>query len=384
MKRITYILSGVLLLLIMQSCGTNTNKRGGDNGFLADADTLSVEYASGFTLFKKWECHFVEVNDLSDSGEKGNIYKYALIPRDLEVELDSIPKEYEVIRTPIQRVICMTTLQLSSLLKLNAIDHIVGLTSTRYIHDKEVKSRLESSSIRQIGIEGEFDIEVVMDAKPEVIFISPFKRGGSSDIANWGITTFNYLGYKESSPLGQAEWLRLMGIMFGMEERAEQIFKEIEDNYNSLKTLCQNVENRPKVMSGELHSGSWYVVGGESYLAQLFRDAGADYFMTNDQQSGGFYVDYESVYAQGYNADYWRIVNSYNGNYSYDILLASDSRYSDFKPFKQEGVIYCNLRERPFYERTPMEPDVVLKDLIKIFHPSLLTDHQPVYYDLLK
>lgn len=384
MKTTTHILILCILLVWAGSCGTTSNGKGGDESFLADADTLGVEYADGFRLFKKGECHFVEVNDLGESGQKGNVYKYALIPRELDVEIDSIPQEYEIIRTPIQRVICMTTLQLSSLLKLDAIDKIVGLTSTRYIHDKEVKKRLESGQIRQIGIEGEFDIEIVMDSRPEVIFISPFKRGGYSGIEDWGITTFNYLGYKEPSPLGQAEWIKLMGIMFAMEQKAEKIFEQIEYSYNTLKSLCQNVEHRPKVMSGELHSGSWYVVGGESYLAQLFRDAGGDYFMTNDQQSGGFYVDYESVYAQGYDADYWRIVNSYNGNYGYDILLASDSRYSDFKPLKEHGVIYCNLRERPFYERTPMEPDVVLKDLIKIFHPALLPNHQPVYYELLK
>ncbi len=383
MRTTLHIATIAALLLLVVGCGSNASK-GGDTGFLADADTLSVKYADGFKLFEKGGCHFVEINDLSENGQKGNTYKYALIPKELEVNTDSIPEEYEIIRTPIQRVICMTTLQLSSLLKLDAVDKIVGLTSTRYIHNKEVKSRLESGLIRQIGIEGEFDIEIVMDSRPEVIFISPFKRGGYSGITDWGITTFNYLGYKEPSPLGQAEWIKLVGLMFGIEERAEQIFEQIEFNYNSLKSLCQDVANRPKVMSGELHSGSWYVVGGESYLAQLFRDAGADYFMTNDQQSGGFYVDYESVYAQGYDADYWRIVNSYNGDYNYDILLASDSRYSDFKPFKEHSVIYCNLRERPFYERTPMEPDVVLKDLIKIFHPEILSDHQSVYYELLK
>ena len=133
-----------------------------------------------------------------------------------------------------------------------------------------------------------------------------------------------------------------------------------------------------------MHSGNWYVVGGDSYLAQLFRDAGASYFMKNDNESGGFYVDFETVYSQGANADYWRMVNSHNGTFTYEALKQSDARYADFKAFKEKSLIYCNLREKPFYENTPVEPEVVLGDLIKIFHPTLLPEHTPVYYELLK
>ena len=30
-----------------------------------------------------------------------------------------------------------------------------------------------------------------------------------------------------------------------------------------------------------------------------------------------------------------------------------------------------------------MQPDVVLADLIRVFHPGLLTGHKPVFYELL-
>ncbi len=376
----TYIISTIALVVLMSSCGTRQVKDSSSSTYLADADTIRVNYAKGFTVLSKGEVRFVEINDLNEHDTRR--YKYALVPRGAVA--DSIPEEYQIIRTPVQRIICMTTLQLSSLLKLEAYDKVVGLTSTRYLHNDSIKSRLESGAIRRIGIEGEFDIEVVMDAKPELIFTSSFKRGGYTEVANIGVTTFDYMGYKESSPLGHAEWIRLVGMLIGLEEQAEEIFEGIESRYLHLKGLTEGVAHRPKVMSGELHSGSWYVVGGESYLAQLFRDAGGDYFMKNDKKLGGFYVDYESVYAQGYDSDYWRIANSYNGEFTYDTLLSSDSRYGDFKPFRDRGVIYCNLRSTPFYERIPMEPDVVLADLINIFHPSLLHEHQPIYYKQLK
>ena len=96
-------------------------------------------------------------------------------------------------------------------------------------------------------------------------------------------------------------------------------------------------------------------------------------------------MDFETVYSQASKAKYWRIVNSYNGTFSYDALKDEDARYVDFDAFKNKGVVYCNMREVPFYESMPTRPEVVLSDLIKIFHPQLLPeDYEPVFYRLLR
>ena len=144
------------------------------------------------------------------------------------------------------------------------------------------------------------------------------------------------------------------------------------------------VKKRPVVLSGEMRGGNWYAVGGESFLAQLFKDAGADYFLKNDKRSGGVTLDFETVYNQGDEADYWRIVNSYPGTFSYEALKEQDPRYADFRAFREKGIIYCNMKDTPFYESMPTEPEVVLADLLHIFHPDLLPDHTPVYYARLK
>ena len=60
-----------------------------------------------------------------------------------------------------------------------------------------------------------------------------------------------------------------------------------------------------------------------------------------------------------------------------------DPRYADFRAFREQGVIYCNMREKPFYESMPMQPEVVLEDLIHAFHPDLLPDYKPTYYERL-
>ena len=343
-------------------------------------DTTLVKYAKGFKVLDYNNYRLVDISD--PSGESDIVYKYALLKRG--ESKDGIPSEYQIIETPVRSVICMTNLQLSNFIKLNATDKVTGITSTRFLFNEQINKQLKEGKTSKIGIEGEFDNEVVIALNPDIILVSPFKRGGYDAIRDLDIPLVSFLGYKEISPLGQAEWIKFTAMLLGMEEQANEQFDEIEKKYTELKTLVDSIPNKPTILSGELHSGNWYVVGGESYLAQLFRDAGATYFMKNDNESGGFYVDFETVYSQGANTDYWRIVNSHNGTYTYEALKQSDARYADFEPFKNKKVIYCNLREKPFYENTPVEPEVVLADLIKIFHPALLPEHTPVYYDLLK
>lgn len=375
MKTIYFLIIG--LIITMASCN---NKKGENSVNEQYTDSIFVKYAEGFKVSDHGSFKLVDISD--PSGESDAVYKYALLNKGNSKE--GIPADYQVIEVPIQSAICMTTLQLSNFIKLNALDKIVGITSTRFLFNEQMKKQIDEGKTSKIGIEGEFDAETVIALDPDIILISPFKKGGFDAIRDLNIPLVYFLGYKENSPLGQAEWIKFTGLLLGIEEQANNQFAEIEKRYNSLKHLTDSISYRPTVMSGELHSGNWYVVGGDSYLAQLFRDAGADYFMKNDNKSGGFYVDFETVYSQGANTDYWRILNSHNGVFSYKALEQADARYVDFKPFKDKKVLYCNLREKPFYENTPTEPDVVLADLIKIFHPTLLKDHTPVYYDLLK
>ena len=138
------------------------------------------------------------------------------------------------------------------------------------------------------------------------------------------------------------------------------------------------------MFSGEMHYGNWHAVGGKNYLAQIFRDAGAEYVI-NDDETAGENLEFEKLYSLAAKADYWRILNSFPGEFSYEALKASEPRNELFKAFKEKKVIYCNMKQQAYYEITPVQPDVLLKDFVAIFHPELVEpDYEPRYYRLLK
>ncbi|MCM1163133.1 MAG: ABC transporter substrate-binding protein [Muribaculaceae bacterium] len=368
----------IALALLVAMCGCRRTAANTDQG-----TPLTNKYARGFEISELPDG--VRLLDIHDpEGVQTETFHYALVPRGEEA---NIPDGYTRIDIPVRSVVCMTSLQLSNFIHLGLQDLVTGITSTRHLKDSVMNARLRSGATSKIGIEGNFDREVIMALTPDVILVSPFKRGGFEALRDAGAPTVPHLGYKELTPLGQAEWMKVVGLLTGHEREAADAFDSIAARYNTLKARVDSVaqgDRRPTVFSGEMRGGNWYAVGGRSFLAELMRDAGADYFLKDNTESGGVTLDYETVFAAASDADYWRIVNSYDGEYTYDVLRASDARYADFKAWKDGGVIYCNMKERPFYESMPVEPDKILADFVLVFHPQLVPGHEPAYYKLLE
>ena len=377
MKRIVVLGMLCLTLLLFSSC----NQR----GKAVSSDTASVDsllcpkYATGYQVKSQDGMRLVDV---------GADYHFALVTSD-DV---TVPDGYTKIHIPIKSTICMTALQLSNFTILDAHDVVKGLTGTKNLFNEDILQRVKDGRIVKIGTEGNFDTEMVLAANPDVIFISPFKRGGYDAIKETGITLVPHLGYKELDPLGQAEWIKFVGMFIGKEKEACEVFAGIEQRYNDLKGRVDSLTSHPSpltshlptVTSGEMHYGNWHAVGGKNYLAQIFRDAGADYVIQDDETAGED-LEFEKMYELAANADYWRILNSFPGEFSYEALKASEPRNELFKAFKDRKVIYCNMKQTPYYEISPVEPDVLLKDFVAIFHPELVeADYQPTFYYLLK
>ncbi|MCR4994053.1 MAG: ABC transporter substrate-binding protein [Bacteroidales bacterium] len=381
------LISGTVVLSLI-ACGARSS---GISPSSADemGDSLTLSYARGFTVRTIADgIRLVDVADPQTDEDRMPVsYHYALIPKSFE-GAPSVPEGYTPVRVPVERTIVMTMLQLSNFTTLGALDVVRGITGTKNLYNKDVHARVADGRIAKIGMEGNFDTELILAAQPEVIFISPFKRGGYDAIKETGITLIPHLGYKELTPLGQAEWLKFVGLFIGREHEADSLFAGIESRYNALKmkteALTADGENRlPTVFSGEMHGGNWYAVGGRNSLAQLFRDAGADYVIKDDN-TGGVNIEFEQLYATAANADYWRILNSFPGDFSYEALKASEPRNELFRAFREHKVIYCNMKQTPYYELSPVQPDVLLADLLAIFHPELMpADYQPTFYRLL-
>lgn len=293
-----------------------------------------------------------------------------------------------LIKKPSSKFICTTALQLGNFEVLGLEDRIVGINSLRHIFSLQMIDQIENGRTVKIGKEGNFDIETVMAAKPYYILVSASKYGGFEALKGCGVPLVPHHGYKETNPLGQAEWIKLVGLLTGETRRANAVFSDIENKYLTLKNEVEKKYNAkkqlPTVISGRQLRDGWYIVGGRSYMAQIFRDAGADYIMKDNKESGGVTLDFESVYAKAVKADFWQTDGTSNGDYSLKDLAAEDSRYATLDAYKNKRVIFCDLSQTPYRELAGVQPHFLLADFVKAFHPELLPHYTPKYYHIIE
>lgn len=333
------------------------------------SDTIKIKYAKGLKVdYRRDGIHVTITNP--DPAAKANR-----------------PKTF-IIKKPSSRFICTTALQLGNFEVLELEDKIVGINSLRHIFSLQMQEQLDNGKTIAIGKEGNFDLEAVMAAKPDYILVSASKYGGFEALKECNIPLIPHHGYKETNPLGQAEWIKLIGLLTGETKRANAVFADIERKYNTLKGEVEKTykdkTKLPTVISGRQLRDGWYIVGGKSYMAQLFKDAGADYIMKDNKESGGIALDFEAVYAKGLHADYWQTDGSYNGKFSLKALADEDARYATMDGYKKKHVIFCDLSQTPYRELAGVQPHFMLADFVKAFHPELLPHYTPKYYQIVE
>ncbi len=369
------------VLVALTACRQARSKSAGTDGSPAVDSVYVPRYAKGFRItYRSDSVRLVDIQEPTKADAP--VEHFALIPHGQQA--NDIPQDYTIIRTPVRRIVCMTTPQLKAFSLMDAYDCVVATSDTRRMQNPEWLARLDDERVKRIGIEGNFNTEIVMATNPELILVSPHRRGGYEVLAETGAPLMPYWAFNETSALGLSEWIRLSGLLIGKEPEAIALFASMEREYNYWKAVASKAERRPTVMSGELRAGHWYVPGGQSFYARLFADAGADYFYKDDPRTGGVILDFETVYARAHDVEFWRVMNGFPGTFTYEALEASDKRYADFRAFRERKVIYCNLEYEPLYENMAGIPHILLKDMIKAMHPELLPDYEPQFYRRLE
>ena len=192
--------------------------------------------------------------------------------------------------------------------------------------------------------------------------------------------------YLEPHPLGKAEWIRFFSLFYEKEDQAASFFEDIDSAYNTLAHLTSELSSRPRVLSGLPWKDTWYMAGGESFAAKLMEDAGGDYLWKDNPSTQAVPLDLESVYLRAVDADIW--INP-GAARSLEDIMELDERFGDLKVQKSAQVFNNDARSNAaggndYWESATVRPDLVLADLIGVFHPGLLTDHRFVYYRQLK
>lgn len=344
-----------------------------------DKDTDDL-YARYFKISGDSELVTIAIG-LSESNLSGEFF--CVSADDPKVSINA-KNESQVIRVPVSRVVCLSAVHVAYIEALGMLDAVVGIAGLELVLPEKHHHLVSQGKIKDIGFGDQIQTEQLLSLKPEIVLVTGNQSRQLEILRHQHITVLPILEYLETHPLGRAEWIKVFGLLFQKQNHAEHIFDSIVQRYHALTALTRNVDYRPTVLSGKQYGGLWNLPGGKSYFAQLIYDAGGKYLWSENSSTGSLTLDFESVYLNGVNADFWRILISTRKPYTLQDLLEEDSRYAAFKAVREQKVFYCNTSEKPYFQQTPIQPDVLLADYISILHPELIQGHQRVYYQWLK
>ncbi|MDD6210449.1 MAG: ABC transporter substrate-binding protein [Bacteroidales bacterium] len=348
------------------------------NDINIEGKTDSLHYAKGFKITRYDDYTHISVINPWDTTQI--LHEYILIP---EGHKSDIPATGQVtfISVPLQSVAILGVVHAGMLEQLNVTDRITGAADVQYMNFPFIHNGLEKGTITDLGSSSQINIEKLMESSPGALFVTSFPSSDYGKLEKTGIPFIECVEYMENTPLGRAEWIKFMGAFLGKSREADSIYNEIEKSYIDAAVTAQTAQCRPTVFSEKKYGGAWNVPGGESYMAVFFRDAGADYIWKEDEHTGSLALSFEEVYTEAENADFW-IIKYFDPQKDmvYNDIKAEYDPYSLFGAWQKKHIVGCNTANVPYYERGTMQPHIILKDFIKIFHPELLPEYQTVYF----
>lgn len=289
---------------------------------------------------------------------------------------------------PLKTAMVVPTSVLSYLDELGLIDVVKGISQPDFVFNPKIIELHKQNKLEVIGSFDEIFVEKILVSKPDIFVTSsgPTLAKYHQQIKNAGIRLLYIDEYDEAEPLARAEYAKVFGKLFGKEKEADELFDGIEKNYNEIISKIEDSnQNKPTVFANQIYGDVWYMPGGRSFQARLFKDAGGDYLWQDDDSDGSLKLTFESVFEKAANADLWLNAGDLPNLKS---LTGSYKNYEWFAAVKNKKVYNWNKRSNEkgandYFETGTVRPDMVLNDLAAVFYPELFPEYKLFFYKRL-
>lgn len=350
-------------------------------------DKAEVVDASGFTV--DYHGHY-KVVSVTNAFRDAPLFEYVLVQCGTPKPDDAdFPDGTPFIDVPVGRVITMSTTEIPHLAELGLLSHLVGLDSFDYVGNADVRALIDAQKLVEIGHGTTVNVEAALDARPDLILTYGYDPATDSYpvLAQTGIVTALASEYREATPLGRAEWIKFTAAFFNAEARANEVYGEISSGYQQARALAASVpaDQRPTVLwnTFSAYSKAWNIPGPQSYIGAFIQDAGGTIALGDLASQGSAPLSFEVVLDGALDADVW--ITGTAGIRTKADLVTLDSRYADFAAFRNNHVWNNDLSlnangGNAYWEVGVTHPNLILQDLVAIFHPELMPGHPFAFF----
>jgi len=289
-----------------------------------------------------------------------------------------------VVPTPARTVSVTTNEDLGMVVRLGFLEGILS-TGIRAIYPDEVVDRFRAGIIADGGGWGSDGphVETLLDLSPDLVLMGVFGGGIGSHaptVRSIGLSAVPTMIRVETTPLGRAEWVKAIGAFFHAEETANRLFGEISSDYEELSRLARARPERPTAFWASTYAPGEWTAGRNNFQARFLEDAGATNVLADEGYRTNVAMRPEAMVDLAGVADFWITENT---NMIRDgLLTVAGTPLAAFAAYRNDRVFHLARRYRADTEASdynftgPGRPDLVLRDLVALFHPELLPDHE--------
>lgn len=347
MKNLFYI----FFVTILFSCGGNhpqTTK--------VSSNISSVKYAKNFTLIQRKD--YVELHIIGPNSNTVEA-KFALVKRGWPAQL---PADLTRIDVPVKKIGAYSTNFIGMIDALGETPSIKATTSEKYIYNKAVKKGIQKGEVLTSDFDGSDSPSTLLMKEIHLLMYSGFGDAYPNEekLKQVGIICLANYDWKETHPLGKAEWIKLFGALYNKTEEADAYFNQIEKDYLTIKRNASHLKK--KVIVGCLVADIWYASAGKSYMAGIMKDAGLDYIYKNTEGTGSNSYTLSQIIRDEAKCSIWIDAEAKNMN----ALLKVNPKFATFKTVKEKQV-YSYLNNSNYYwEYSSLHPEWLLEDFVTI------------------
>lgn len=277
-----------------------------------------------------------------------------------------------IVQVPTRRIATATRAMLSAADRLDIVNRFVGVNDTRGITVESFARRASEGLLVNMSGHAHGNIEPLMAIMPDVYFTfySAYPQFNiHPKLVELGARALPFADGLEATPLGRAEWLKVLALVTNTESRGNRLFGDIASRYRDVQRLIPTDAGSPLVVAGTASQrGVMELFGGANHRAAMIDHAGGRYGLSGDRFPGSWLVtSFERVYAAGADADKWIGVRP--GIASIDALIAANPHHRWFEQsIARKDVYSLDQGYRGWfahnYEDQALDhPDILLREI---------------------
>ena len=98
-----------------------------------------------------------------------------------------------------------------------------------------MRARIADGAVRGFATNGQVNGEAVLAAQPSVLLSQGVDDPAFPALRAGGVPVIGWAEYLETGPLGQAEWIKVMGALTGHEVDAARVYDDIARRYADIR-----------------------------------------------------------------------------------------------------------------------------------------------------